>query len=130
MDIWGKLTSIDLENCNIDTIKSKESIQLYIDKLCELIQMKKFGEAQIVHFGQTKKVEGFSFTQLIETSCITGHFANNLKAAFIDIFSCSEYNSEEAAEFTASFFEAKAMNFSILNRYIINSDYSARILCQ
>lgn len=115
--MWGKLTSIDLKSCNIETIKSKNTIQHYIDKLCSLINMKKFGEATIIHFGNDKKLEGYSFTQLIETSCVTGHFANDSKAAFIDIFSCASYNSKVAAEFSMSFFEAEKMDFHILNRY-------------
>lgn len=117
MEAWGKLTSIDLKLCNADKIKSKEEIQNYIEKLCSLINMKKLGESKIAHFGKNKKLEGYSFIQLIETSSITGHFANDSRSAYIDIFSCANYSGKIASEFSKLFFEAKKMDFHILNRY-------------
>jgi S-adenosylmethionine decarboxylase len=68
--------------------------------------MRRFGECTVVHFGEDEKVAGLSMTQLIETSLISGHFANQTNAAYIDIFSCTLYNPYEAAEFSRSFFHA------------------------
>ncbi len=100
---WGLLSSIDVYNCDPKKIRSKEAIIEYVNKLCELIDMKKFGEPLVVHFGKGQ-TEGYSMVQLIETSLISGHFANETNRAFIDIFSCKYYDPEQAANFTKEFF--------------------------
>lgn len=77
--------------------------------------MQPYGEAQVVHFGN-EHVEGFSMTQLIETSLISGHFANDTNKAFIDIFSCKAYDPEAVAAFTAEFFGGKLANTHVHER--------------
>jgi len=104
---WGLLTSVDLYGCNPETIRDARAIKRYVDELCELIEMKQFGETQIVNFGDDEKVAGFSMVQLIETSLISGHFANKTNNAYIDIFSCKYYDPSVAEEFTKKYFEAK-----------------------
>jgi S-adenosylmethionine decarboxylase len=44
-------------------------------------------------------------TQLIETSLISGHFANATNAAYLDIFSCKFYEPRDVAEFALEFFK-------------------------
>ena len=105
---WGFSFGMDLKNCN-DSIKRKEDIQDYVIKLCKRIDMKRFGDCQIVNFGSGNK-EGYSMVQLIETSCITAHFANESNSAYIDIFSCKEFNPEEVALFTMEFFGSIEIN--------------------
>ncbi len=100
---WGLLSSIDIYDCDPDKIRSKEAIIEYVSRLCELIEMKQYGETMVVHFGKGK-TEGFSLVQLIETSLISGHFANETNRAFIDIFSCKLYDPEKAARFSMEFF--------------------------
>jgi len=107
MKYWGVLTSIDLRNCSYEKITSKSVIKKYVIELCDLIDMKRFGECNIVHFGEDERVAGFSMTQLIETSLISGHFANLSKCAYIDIFSCKDYDSNVAVGFTKKYFDAK-----------------------
>jgi S-adenosylmethionine decarboxylase len=69
--------------------------------------MRRFGETQVVRFGDDPRVTGFSMTQLIETSLISAHFADNSRAIYLDVFSCAPYNSNEAANFGAQFFKAQ-----------------------
>ena len=94
---WGLYTSVDL-------------------KVCDLIDMKRFGEPQIIHFGPNERVAGFSMTQLIETSLVSGHFANETNAAYLDIFSCKEYEPSKAAEFCKDFFGAQSVTYQVLFR--------------
>lgn len=115
-NIWGLLTSIDLHHCNPDTIRDSKAIKRYVDELCKLIEMKKFGETQVVNFGEDERVAGFSMTQLIETSLISGHFANLTNHAYIDIFSCKYYDPQKAADFTQDFFQAKDINIHYILR--------------
>jgi S-adenosylmethionine/arginine decarboxylase-like enzyme len=113
---WGLLTSIDLFECNPETLRNKEKIEKYIVELCELIDMKRFGEPVIVRFGKDPRVQGYSAVQLIETSCISGHFAEDSNSVYIDIFSCKFYDSEKAIEFTKKFFEGKREKSNVVIR--------------
>ncbi|MCJ7657067.1 MAG: S-adenosylmethionine decarboxylase, partial [Candidatus Atribacteria bacterium] len=66
--------------------------------------------------GEDEKVAGFSMVQLIETSLISGHFANKSNNAYIDIFSCKYYEPSVALEFTKKFFEAKEVKMHYVLR--------------
>jgi S-adenosylmethionine decarboxylase len=115
-NVWGLLTSVDLYDCNPELIRDAEVIKRYVNELCQLIEMKKFGDTQVVDFGEDERVSGFSMTQLIETSLISGHFANLTNAAYIDIFSCKYYDPQVAADFTQKFFQAKEIKIHYILR--------------
>ena len=104
---WGLLTSIDLHGCDPELIRDAEAIKRHVRELCDLIGMKRFGDTVVVNFGEDEKVAGFSMTQLIETSLISGHYANLTNAVYLDVFSCKYYTPVEAAEFSKKFFKAK-----------------------
>lgn len=112
---WGLSTNVDLYDCNPDFIRDAKKIKEYVYELCEFIKMKRFGECTVVNFGADEKVAGFSMTQLIETSLISGHFANITNNAYLDVFSCSFYSPDEVAEFSRKFFQAKKvqMNYTL-----------------
>ena len=104
-DPLGVFTSVDIYECDPKIIRNADSIRKFVKELCKMIDMKRFGECQVVHFGEDKSVEGFSMTQLIETSLISGHFANATNAAYLDIFSCKYYDPRYVAQFALSFFK-------------------------
>ena len=102
---WGMSACIDVSNCDKDLIKNRNAIEIYVHDLCaDVIKMKRFQSTIIVNFGDDPRVAGFSMMQLIETSSITGHFANLTRSVYIDIFSCKNYDPFKAAEFTRNFF--------------------------
>jgi S-adenosylmethionine/arginine decarboxylase-like enzyme len=113
---WGLSSSIDLHNCNPDTIRSRTKIKNYVVALCELIGMKRYGDCQVVHFGEGR-VAGYSMTQLIETSLISGHFANDTNRAYLDIFSCKGYDPAVVERFSKKFFGARSSTSSVTLRY-------------
>jgi len=102
---WGVLSSIDIYDSDPDIIRDADKIKQFVYALCDRIEMKRFGECQVVHFGEDERVEGFSMTQLIETSLISGHFANADNTVYLDVFSCKFYDPREVAEFAMSFFK-------------------------
>jgi S-adenosylmethionine/arginine decarboxylase-like enzyme len=113
---WGILTSLDLHGCSSETIRNAKEIRRFVVELCERIDMKRFGECQVVHFGQDERVAGYSMIQLIETSLISGHFANQSNAAYIDIFSCKPYDPDDVAQFSREFFEAEFIEVHVARR--------------
>ena len=115
-DAWGLVSSIDLHECHPETIRDAEKIKRFVYELCELIGMKRYGECVVVHFGEDEKVAGYSMTQLIETSLISAHFANQTNTTSLDIFSCKFYDPHVAAEFAKRFFGAKHHDLTVTHR--------------
>ena len=104
--IWGLATSFDLYGCDPATIRDANKIRQFVAELCDLIEMKRFGETQVVHFGEDERVAGFSMVQLIETSLISAHFANLTNAVYLDVFSCKLYDPKRVEDFAMEFFGA------------------------
>jgi len=103
-NVWGIASSIDIYGCDPETIRDAEKIKQFVRELCELIEMKRFGETVVVHFGENEKVAGFSMLQLIETSLISAHFANQSNTTYLDVFSCKPYDPDVVEEFSRRFF--------------------------
>lgn len=112
---WGLSTALDLRDCKPSSIRNRAKIEAYVIALCDLIGMKRYGECQIVHFGEGR-VAGYSMTQLIETSLISGHFANDTNRAYLDIFSCKGYDPKIVEAFSRKFFGARSSTISITLR--------------
>ncbi len=114
---YGWELILNLYECESAIISSKKKIQEYVDKLCKLIKMEKYGKAWIPYFGHKKPhTKGYSLVQLIETSSITAHFSEYKKSAYINIFSCKAYDHKKAKEFTKKFFKAKRMKTHFIIR--------------
>jgi S-adenosylmethionine/arginine decarboxylase-like enzyme len=113
---WGLSTCVDLTDCDPDLIRCEQSIRKYVVELCDLIEMKRFGETVVVNFGEDEKVAGYSMTQLIETSLISGHFANLTNSVYMDVFSCKLYDPAVVADFTKKFFKAKNVTINYVLR--------------
>jgi len=113
---WGLCTAVDLQDCNSDLIRDPERIKRYVVELCELIGMERFGECQVVNFGEGR-VAGYSMVQLISTSLISGHFANDTNSGYIDIFSCRGYDPATVETFSKEFFGARRSMATATLRY-------------
>jgi S-adenosylmethionine/arginine decarboxylase-like enzyme len=113
---WGILSCIDLYDCKPETIRDAKKIKQFVAQLCDLLEMKRFGATQVVHFGEEERVSGFSMTQLIETSLVSAHFANLTNTTYLDVFSCKDYDPEKAANFAKNFFGAKTVRLQVVNR--------------
>ena len=104
--MWGISTHIDLYGCDSDLITCRKTLERFSGELVEFLKMKAHGAPVIEWFGNGN-TEGFTLVQLLTTSCITAHFSESYReSAFIDIFSCKEYNAGEAVIFCAEFFKA------------------------
>ena len=108
--IYGKELILDLHECD-PSLFTREYIGSYFENLCKLIQMKPAD----LHFWddldtppeqrQTEPhLKGTSAIQFIMTSNVTIHTLDELKAVYINIFSCKDFNEEAAAGFSEKFF--------------------------
>ncbi len=48
---WGLSTAVDVYGCDPDAIRSRERIVQFTHELCDLLGVKRFGETQVVRFG-------------------------------------------------------------------------------
>jgi len=113
---WGIATALDLYECDGETIRSYDKIYEFTVELCRQIKVNRYGEPLIVHFGQDERVAGYSMVQLIETSLVSGHFANLTNHTYLDIFSCAYYDPATVARFSQDFFGAKSYNINTVLR--------------
>jgi S-adenosylmethionine decarboxylase len=115
-EYWGVSSSIDLYECDLALMQNAEAIREFVRVLCDRIKMRRYGETQVVFFGDDPRVTGFSMTQLIETSLISAHFADASCAIYLDVFSCSPYEPEDVAKFAAEYFKADRYKFHVVHR--------------
>src|SRR5215207_10654603 len=115
-EYWGISSSIDLYECDLALMQNAEAIREFVASLCDRIKMRRYGETQVVHFGDDPRVEGFSMTQLIETSLISGHFANASCAIYLDVFSCAPYEPDDVAMFARDYFKAASYTLNVVQR--------------
>lgn len=113
---YGKELIIDLHNCDSTTFNRK-SIKRYFFELCKLIDM----EACDLHFWddvgvpdgekQTNpRTKGTSAVQFILTSNMVIHTLDILKCVYVNIFSCKDFDADEATVFTAKYFNGDIVN--------------------
>ena len=103
---WGYLLSLDCANCEHYSIRSATTIEKFVKELVKEIDMKAYGEPQIVHFGADNKA-GFTLVQLIETSNIVAHFCEEDNACFIDVFSCKPFTTSTVFNVVKKYFHPK-----------------------
>ena len=115
-EYWGVSSSIDLYECDLGLMQNAEAIREFVRILCDRIKMRRYGETQVVFFGDDPRVTGFSMTQLIETSLLSAHFADASCVIYLDVFSCAPYEPEEVAEFAKEYFKAARYTLNVVYR--------------
>ena len=94
---WGYHLILDCKGCDKDIITNKKKLTNFSNKLVDAIKMKMYGEPLLKHFAvHDDAAAGYSLVQLIETSNITGHFSDLTGDAYLDIFSCKNFNADYA----------------------------------
>jgi S-adenosylmethionine/arginine decarboxylase-like enzyme len=115
-EYWGVSSCINLYDCDLALMQNADAIRKFVVLLCDRIKMRRYGETQVVFFGDEPRVQGFSMTQLIETSLISAHFADASRAIYLDVFSCAPYDPEDTARFAAEYFRAGDYHYEVVYR--------------
>ena len=119
---YGKELILDLYGCNPNTF-TRESITAWLEMLCERIDM----EREDLHFWDyegypeekakaPKHLVGTSGVQFITTSCIVIHTLDLVGEAYINVFTCKDFDAEKARECTAQWFGATHSDEQVINR--------------
>ena len=116
---WGVHTILNLGKCCPAAIRSPLKIQQFSNAVVKAIQMEQYGQTQIQHFGKDDKL-GYSFQTHLTTSHLCGHFAEESDSAFLDCFSCKEYDPALVEKVARAYFKPKAVERVVLKRGIIS----------
>lgn len=121
MKNYGIELILDLHECNPELF-TKYYINKFFKALCKAIDM----EACKVTFWEykTKKefdkapphLKGVSAVQFISTSNITIHALSDLKAVYLNIFSCKDFDSHIAGHFCSDYFEGRIYKTILIAR--------------
>jgi S-adenosylmethionine/arginine decarboxylase-like enzyme len=115
--MWGKHLIIDMSAGEPTVVRSAEQIRRFAARLVEAINMKAYGPPVLQHFAEhVPEAAGYSLVQLIETSAITGHFCDKSGDAYIDIFSCKDFDAAVAVDVVREVFRPMHVNTLVLAR--------------
>ena len=119
---YGKELILDLHNCDVSTFNRK-SLDGYFEKLCKAIDMVKCERYWWDDVGVSEDekqtsphTKGTSAVQFILTSTIVVHTLDDLKAVYINIFSCKEFDEKIAEQITKDWFCAKECRSQFIER--------------
>lgn len=117
---YGVELIMDLSHCDVSKF-TKEELSNYFVELCDLIEMERYGEPMYWHDDSDDPIlRGASGVQFIQTSNIVIHGCELLEAAFVNIFSCKEFDIEKAKNFTANYFGSSEISTQVIERkYIV-----------
>ena len=121
-EAYGFELILDLHLCDVFRF-TRESLKEYFTKLCEAIDMKQcelyFWDDEGVPSEERQTsphAKGISAVQFILTSSIVIHTLDLMKNAYVNIFSCKEFDTDEAAQFTANWFDSKDWTKQVVTR--------------
>ena len=122
MKNYGTELIIDLHRCDTGKFSRKE-LKRYCRELCAAIEMTPCKLVFWDDVGVPEKdkqslphTKGTSAVQFILTSNITIHTLDISGNAYINIFSCKNFDSRKAMKLTADFFGGKIVNKRLVKR--------------
>lgn len=122
METYGQELILDLHRCDASTFNRK-SIRRYFTELCNFIEMER-GKlcwwddhgVPIEEQETEPHLKGTSAVQFITTSNIVIHTLDLLENVYLNIFSCKDFNADEAAQFSANWFKGEIVNSQLVER--------------
>jgi S-adenosylmethionine decarboxylase len=115
MNSWGIHSIHNIFKACPDKIRCATTIYNFNKALVKKIDMKAFGEPQIVHFGTGNKA-GFTLSQLIETSNITAHFVEETNDFYLDVFSCKDFQAKDVESVINEYFQPEHISTQVVIR--------------
>jgi len=113
---WGKHLLLDCQSGN-SAVHSRESIIAFVNELVNAIGMEAFGEPWVERFATHDPAKGgYSMFQMITTSNISAHFVDLTGDAYIDVFSCKEFNDNLVLAVVDKYFSFKKIRVRFISR--------------
>lgn len=114
---WGYHLILDCRSCDIDKVTDPGNLAAFATEMVKRIGMRAYGEPQLSYFATHEpEAAGYTLTQLIETSLISGHFVDKNGDCYLDIFSCKKFSIQDAKDVVKEFLNPKNINMYFLTR--------------
>lgn len=128
--MYGQSLHLDLHDCDA-TLFTRETVDKFFTELCNLIDMEKcerfwWDDVDVPDEERqtSPHTQGTSAVQFILTSSITVssptpiviHTLDQLRSAYVDIFSCKNFDAQIAEQFVAEFFRGRIVQSEGLMR--------------
>lgn len=118
---WGQHLVLDFDGCPSELLKCEDNIRAWNKELVQAIDMVAYGDPIIAHFAtHSHEAAGYTLLQMIETSNIAAHFAENTGQVYIDIFSCKAFDNQVAIDVCAKYFQPSRLNQTGMDRGIFD----------
>lgn len=122
MTSYGKELILDIHNCDSSTF-TRKSIRNFFKELCDLIEMRRSRLVWWDDYGVPQEeqetephLKGTSAVQFIETSNIVIHTLDILESVYLNIFSCKDFDTNVAKEFSQEWFKGRVAYSHVIER--------------
>ena len=112
---FGVELIMDIQGCDPKVLKSKQQLGKFCRGLAKQVGTKTFGKAIVHRFGK-EHLEGNSALQFIEASSITVHCCEMRNAAYINLFSCIDFDYKKAEDYCRKFFGGAKARATVIER--------------
>lgn len=122
MNNYGKELILDIHNCDPTTF-TRASLKYFCIDICKLINMER---CEIYYWDYEGDSEGYdkapdhlkgtTVVQFITTSDIRIHTLDVLKKVFVNIFTCKDFDTTLAENFTVSYFKGEVVKSEVVDR--------------
>lgn len=117
---YGVELVIDASGCDTSVMNRKD-LEIFLAELCKKIDMNRalqpfFWDEENGGSSNEPHLKGVSVMQFIETSNIVIHTLTKLEIVFLNIFTCKDFDHEVAKEYVRSFFKARDIKTTLLDR--------------
>jgi len=113
---------MDLHGCDVSKF-NRTSLDNYFEKLCKAIDMKRcdlhFWDDEGLPPEKTQTLphtKGTSAVQFILTSSVVVHTLEILRAVYVNVFTCKEFDEKVAEEITKEWFRANECRTHFIER--------------
>lgn len=115
--VFGRELVLDLYGCSIGTISDIGLIRSFPGKLFDASGMKTSGEPIFSCSGEgIENSRLFSVIQFSDEGSVKGHFSREYRAAYLNIFSCKEFDLGTVEKFSKKYFGASTVRSSFIIR--------------
>lgn len=113
---YGLELIADMRGCDFSNL-TQETLGEFLIKLVEHVKMVRHGEPLMWedHSG-IPHLDGISAIQFIETSNVVCHALQLPKTMYLNLFSCREFDPEDALRFSMEYWKATDENHSVIVR--------------
>ena len=110
----GNNISFDCSGCSKDSLKSEKKVKEFLLKISDEIEMKRLIEPVVIsHKSEKKDESGITGFVIIAESHISIHTYPEKSQAFIDVFSCKEFDLIKAKKVVQEFFSPNKIEKNI-----------------